>query len=113
MAMPRYGLGKNFSTMTGSSPNSSFLFTLITPTRFHTKTHFIHNILLLFQPLNLNFFVNFSFKKCEKNCWNVAFSCKNRYAFATFTRKMKRTNDVETVVYVYDIISSSIKQEFT
>jgi hypothetical protein len=41
-------------------------------------------------------------KKCEKNCWNVAFSCKNRYAFATFTRKFKRTKEVETVVYIYD-----------
>lgn len=51
--------------------------------------------------------------KCEKNCWNVAFSCKNRYAFATFTRKMKRTNDVETVVYVFDLAQQAIKHEFT
>ncbi|EAR90831.2 bromodomain protein (macronuclear) [Tetrahymena thermophila SB210] len=51
--------------------------------------------------------------KCEKNCWNVAFSCKNRYAFATFTRKMKRTKEVETVVYVHELAEKKIKHEFT
>ncbi|KAL4459846.1 hypothetical protein ABPG74_003372 [Tetrahymena malaccensis] len=51
--------------------------------------------------------------KCEKNCWNVAFSCKNKYAFATFTRKMKRTKEVETVVYVHELAEKKIKHEFT